>query len=480
MTHLSRPLPWALVGLVLLTSTAPAAEIVWPQNRGAFFSTESIEVAVAGLAKGAAATLELQPQKPGAAVVKVDVKGDGSTVTVVLPPLALAPDATPSELDGKDAGKLTISTGVQRSTCCCRRPARCRPTAGPTSSSATPSASVCSTPKGMPRHEAVRGQRSPGLSAFETAVATDLPTLVYMYWTGYVTHKPFGNEKSWAATRMDEAMRLLSFHTRPAAAQIRHRHRCASAPSTSRAWPGARRRRAAWPAASPTGTRKLVRERGWKYTQDIAGQSDADWMKYMTVRCGIIKEKYDQARRRTSRACGRRRMVGTDLYAPHAIMDGTDPLNQQVNDVPPRHVFFDWCGGPIGALSGRSTSRKPHDPAAKLAHAMNGQLIGTLPRPDQRAAVPLLMNAHAGGGLHSNWWLNTGGMTNEDLEAVNEPGCAMGPLFREMAPKGHDVARAVEFHRNRHAREGDGGQGVEEEDWRADQAAGATARRRAS
>jgi hypothetical protein len=34
-----------------------------------------------------------------------------------------------------------------------------------------------------------------------------------MYWTGYVTHKPFGSERSWAAADMTEAMRLLSFRT---------------------------------------------------------------------------------------------------------------------------------------------------------------------------------------------------------------------------------------------------------------------------
>ena len=30
-------------------------------------------------------------------------------------------------------------------------------------------------------------------------------------------------------------------------------------------------------------------------------------------------------------------VFSTDLYAPHAIMDGTDPLNQEVNDVPASH-----------------------------------------------------------------------------------------------------------------------------------------------
>ena len=40
--------------------------------------------------------------------------------------------------------------------------------------------------KGEP-HASIRGYRSPGMNAFEQAVAKDLPTIVYMYWTGYVT-----------------------------------------------------------------------------------------------------------------------------------------------------------------------------------------------------------------------------------------------------------------------------------------------------
>src|SRR5262249_42961735 len=126
-----------------------------------------------------------------------------------------------------------------------------------------------------------------------------------------------------------------------------------------------------------------------------------------------------------------------DLYGTYAILDGTDPLNQQVNDVPASHVFFDFFGGPLSA-TGQMYLEKAHDPAAHLAHAMNGQLIGT-----PRASRPLyhvLMNSMLAAGLHSNWWLNTGAMTTEDLEAVNGPAERIGPLFREMAPKAHDVA----------------------------------------
>lgn len=435
MTYLSRPLLGALVGLVLLTSIAPAAEIVWPQNRGAFFSTESIEVAVAGLAKGAAATLELQPQKPGATAVKVDVKGDGLTVTVVLPPLALAPNVYAVKLDGKDAGKLTVTTGVPRSTMLLSQTSTRPPDGGAYFILGNAFSFGLLDPKGMPDTQP-RGKRSPGLSAFEAAVTTDLPTVVYMYWTGYVTHKPFGDEKSWAEPRMNEAMRLLSFHT----AQRLRKYDPDVVSIGPIDEPGL-----AW-GRTPAGSmasgfpnwdeQAWYEQRGWKYTQDIAGQSDADWMKYLTVRCAIIKENYDRAKK-DIKSVWPAATWSADLYAPYAILDGSDPLNQQVNDVPASHVFFDFFGGPLSA-TGQMYLEKAHDPAAHLAHAMNGQLTGT-PGPP-RPLYHVLMNSMLAAGLYSNWWLNTGAMTKEDLEAVNGPAERIGPLFREMAPKGHDVA----------------------------------------
>jgi hypothetical protein len=424
-----------MVGLVLLTSTVPAAEIVWPQNRGAFFSTESIEVAVAGLAKGAAATLELQPQKPGATAVKVDVKGDGSTVTVVLPPLALAPNVYAVKLDGKDAGKLTVTTGVPRSTMLLSQTSTRPPDGGANFILGNAFSFGLLDPRGMPDTQP-RGKRSPGLSAFEAAVAADLPTVVYMYWTGYVTHKPFGDEKSWAEPRMNEAMRLLSFHT----AQRLRKYGPDVVSVGPIDEPGL-----AW-GRTPAGgmasgfpnwdEQAWYEQRGWKYTQNIAGQSDADWMKYLTVRCAIIKENYARAKK-DIKSVWPAATWSADLYAPYAILDGSDPLNQQVNDVPASHVFFDFFGGPLSA-TGQMYLEKAHDPAAHLAHAMNGQLIGT-PGPP-RPLYHVLMNSMLAAGLHSNWWLNTGAMTKEDLEAVNSPAERIGPLFREMAPKGHDVA----------------------------------------
>src|SRR5262249_50653626 len=130
----------------------------------------------------------------------------------------------------------------------------------------------------------------------------------------------------------------------------------------------------------------------------------------------------------------------TDLYAPHALMDGTDPLNQQVNDVPSSHVFVDWGTGRVGALSGLYLE-KCDDPRRKAAHAINGQLSGAVvPQPQQTHAYRVTLNALLAAGLASNWWLNPTGMKNEDLAKINEPALRLGGLFDAFAPTGHDVA----------------------------------------
>jgi hypothetical protein len=118
-------------------------------------------------------------------------------------------------------------------------------------------------------------------------------------------------------------------------------------------------------------------------------------------------------------------------------MDGTDGLNQAVNDTPTTHVFFDWFGGPM-SVPGQLYLEKCQAPAAKVAHAMNGQLEGV--RGPQRPLYHWLMNGMLQAGLASNWWLNTGGMSSEDLNAVNRPVAEWGPLFLAMAPERHDVA----------------------------------------
>jgi hypothetical protein len=427
-----------LAGLLAAAWPARGAEILLPQERSAYYSDEPIELAVAGLDRGTAAALELVPAGNGLFPVKLAVKGDGSTVALTLPPGSLAPDTYTLRLDGQAAGKLTVSTGVNESTLLLSQTVNDPKAAGGNFLVGNAFSFGLLDPQGRPLRDP-RGRRSQGMEAFEKSVRADLPALVYVYWTGYVLHKPFGSEKSWPNPQMIEATRLLNFHT---AQRLRRYARTVHAVGTldepGLSW--GRTPAGGMASGFPNWDEEAwYRARGWAYTDNPASRPDDDWMKYLTARCAIIKEVNAQAKK-DLKTVWPGVVFSTDLYAPQAIMDGTDPLNQQVNDVPSSHVFLDWGVGKLGALSGVYLE-KAHAPASKLAHAMNGQLFGaTVPQPAQSNAYHLMRNALLAAGLHSNWWLNPTGMGPADLAAVNEPGLRLGPLFVEMAPRGHDVA----------------------------------------
>ncbi len=69
----------ALVQLIGWGTTAAGAEIVFPQQRAAFFADQPIELAVSGLTAGDQATVEATAV--GVMPVSFAVVGDGSTVT---------------------------------------------------------------------------------------------------------------------------------------------------------------------------------------------------------------------------------------------------------------------------------------------------------------------------------------------------------------------------------------------------------------
>jgi len=424
--------------LPALVASALGAELVLPQGRNAFHSQESIELAVAGLGATEQAKVEFVPTKQSHEPVVIPVIGDNQrTVVVTLPGHSLAPDAYVVKIDGREAAKLTVSSGVQQSPLMVSQTGPLKE-GGANFIVGNFFGSGLVGADGQP-DPAVRGKRSSGLNAFENAIAKDLPTVVYMYWTGYVTHKPFGNQRSWAAADMTEAMRLLSFRT---AQSLRKYAANVSAVGTldepGLSW--GRTPAGGMASGFPNWDEQAWYEsRGWAYTDDPGSRDAADWIRYMTIRCDIMKEQNRQA-------CADLKSVwpsmvfATDLYAPHAIMDGCDPLNQEINDIPTSHIFMDWGVGKLGALSG-SYLEKCDAPSRKLAHAMNGQLFGaTVPQPNQTDSYRAMINALLMAGLHGNWWLNMTGMKAEDLKSVNEPAARLGPLFAGAEVKGHDIA----------------------------------------
>lgn len=431
---------WILILMLASASQLAAAELLFPQERQAFYVQEAVELAVAGLTNGAKSSVELVPTTAGLAPLKFEVAGPG-TKAVEIPSGSLAPDVYSVKLDGQDVAKLTISSGVTDSTLLVSQTANFNELKAGGANFFVGNA--FSFGRLNPQHTGPnlnpRGVRSQGMKVFEDAIAANLPTVVYMYWTGYVTHKPFGSMKSWANAEMNEAMRLLSFHT----AQRLRRFGPNIVSIGTLDEPGL-----GWGKTPAGGTasgfpdwdeQPWYEARGWQFTNDPASRPDADWLKYMAIRCEIMKECQRQARR-DLKTVWPPVTFSTDLYAPHAIMDGTDPLNQEVNDIPSSHVFVDWGIDRLGAYSGVALE-KSHDPYSRMAHAMNGQLFGDpVAQPQQTYAYRAAMNGMLAAGLTSNWWLNMTGMKPDNLAEVNNDAKKIGPVLKETLQTHHDVA----------------------------------------
>ena len=426
--------------LILSSQPSYSAELLFPQERQAYYTNEVIELAVAGLDGGAKATVEIVPSRPGLSSLKYEVVGPG-TKTVELASGLLAPDAYSITLDGKEAAKMTISSGVIDSTLLVSQ------TAAINELKAGGANFVVGNAFSFGRLDqqqtgpslSPRGVKTQGMRVLEEAIAANMPTMVYMYWTGYVTHKPFGSMKSWGNAEMNDSMRLLSFHT----AQRLRRFGSNVLSVGTLDEPGL-----GWGKTPAGGSasgfpdwdeQDWYEQRGWQFTNDPASRLADDWLKYMTIRCEIMKECQRQARR-DIKTPWPQATFSTDLYAPQAIMDGTDPLNQEVNDIPSSHVFVDWGIDRLGVYSGVALE-KSHDPYARLAHAMNGQLFGdAVAQPQQTYAYRAAMNGMLAAGLTSNWWLNMTGMKPADLAEVNNAAKKIGPVLKETLATGHDVA----------------------------------------
>lgn len=422
-------------------SSLPAAELLFPQERLAYYSHEPIEIAVAGLPEGSKGIVELVPTRAGVAPMLFEVLGKTGTTTVEVTSGSLAPDVYVVKLDGKDVGKLTISSGVIDSTMLVSQTANLNELKAGGANFLLGNAFSYGrlNPQQNGPSLTPRGTKTIGMRVFEDAIAANLPTAVYMYWTGYVTHKPFGSMKSWAAADMNNSMRLLSFHT----SQRLRRFTSNIVSVGTLDEPGL-----GWGKTPAGGTasgfpdwdeQAWYEQRGWQFTDNPASRADADWLKYMTIRCEIMKDCQRQARR-DLKTPWPQATFSTDLYAPHAIMDGTDPLNQEINDIPSSHVFVDWGIDRLGAYSGVQLE-KSHDPTSRMAHAMNGQLFGDpVAPPQQTYAYRAAMNGMLAAGLTSNWWLNTGAMKPADLAEVNNAAKKIGPVLKETLFTGHDVA----------------------------------------
>src|SRR5262245_12803000 len=177
-----RRLLLSVLGALLLAAPCTAAELILPQNRTAFYFTESndpaVEFAIAGIGKGEKAKLELIPATKGLKTLSFEITGDGSTVLARLPGGVLAPSDYELKLDGKAAGKLTISSGVHASPLYLSATVGKPKTAGANFFLGNAFGFGLLDQNGQPSKDLRR--RSMGMNVFDNAVREDLPTLVYM------------------------------------------------------------------------------------------------------------------------------------------------------------------------------------------------------------------------------------------------------------------------------------------------------------
>ena len=422
-------------------SLTESERVLLPLERNAYYCREEVEIAVTDLLAGQKAVVSLVPEKPGLTNVDFTVTGDGGTVNSVLAPYTLAPAGYKILIDAKDTGlRITISSGVNVSTMLISRSGGIKEVqeAGGNFVVGTAFGFGRLDPDGMPARRP-RGMRSAGCQAFENAIAANLPTLVFSYWTGAVTHKPWGANKSWAAKDMVEMMRMRSVHTGQRLRRYKENIISVGAidePGLSYGRTPAGMDQSGFPNWDE---KEWYEERGWKFTNDPASGTDEEWLKYMKIRCGIIGQNMRWARE-DLKSVWPEAVFSTDIYAPDAIMDGTDPMNQTANDIPNTHVWVDWGTGRLGAMAA-TYIEKAHDPTSKVAQNRNGQLFGDrVPQPQQRYSYHLMLNATLAAGLRSMWVLNAQGMSSADLQLVAEPALRMGPVFLEMVPGDREVA----------------------------------------
>lgn len=430
----------AIVAL-FTAAQAFAQEIVLPQSRHAFYSSEPIELAVAGLASGTTAHVTLTPKSAANTTVTFTVTGDGSTPAVRIPAGSLAPDTYVIALDGVAGPNITVSNGVWDSSLLLSESG-----VGPDTARANTADFVLGNffdgtlldSNNQPVLDP-QGMTSQGAAPLEASIANNVPDILYMYWTGFVLHKPWGVNKSWAAPDEMLMMRLFNYHV---AQQVRRYDKTIISAGTMDE-PGL-----AW-GQTAIGTSQsgfpnwdeegYYRDHGYDFNYDPGSGSVDDWTKYMTVRTGIMRGNWEMARH-DWKAVSPDVPFATDCYAPGAIMDGTDAYSQEVNDYPTSHIFDDFAYGKLG-IPGDIWQNKAGDPTRKLAHAMNGQLVGgPVSHDEQVANYHLMLNGLLMGGIRSNWWLNSQ-MGQDDYVGLNGPALRYGGLFANMQSTGSDVAQ---------------------------------------
>jgi hypothetical protein len=175
---------------------------------------------------------------------------------------------------------------------------------------------------------------------------------------------------------------------------------------------------------------------GWKYTQDPAAGSRDEWMRFIIANVRQMGDCFAQARK-DIKTVWPECVYSQDMYVAWDIGEGCDPWNQTAADVPATHCFMDWIGS-IQALTSMYAAEKSHDPTAKLNILQNGHCAWGDAAPPEKSIYTyhLLMNQILAAGVQANAWLSYGGVTQKELDVVDEVASRYGPAILAMEHKG--------------------------------------------
>ncbi|MFW6163212.1 MAG: hypothetical protein ACODAJ_10625 [Planctomycetota bacterium] len=431
-----------LLATMVLGRAGERSRVLLPAMRQAYEQDESIEVAVYLADLDAEREVALKAEPGGLALATRQTSAGESTLAVTLPPNALKPGRYTLSADVQGVQPATLDVG----------PA-VRPTrffTGGTGRESVAKHNVtgyfgnCFGPTWVNPHgktpwdqldpDPLRPHRS--LRVFEDALRDGVGAECYLYWSGYITHKPWNVNNSWS----DPDIVRLTEHVTALTAQRLRRFPSVWAVSPfdepGLAWSLDRLGRMAtlWP--NDYQRQQFTAETGIPLPADIATLSEADFIAYLKWRCRIMGRVYDRSKA-IWRAIAPEAVWAPNIYAGTCVNDGAYPLNGRGSDLLSTHSFSDWHGGKqIMAFHCNLERAAGRD--KKVLFGVNG-LLHFDPVPDD--PVPYEVRTHylLCQNLGGVWFLNHKAAV-DDLAPLHARLRRLGDFFWKLRPVTPDTA----------------------------------------
>ncbi|MFP4056705.1 MAG: hypothetical protein ACLF0G_07540 [Candidatus Brocadiia bacterium] len=449
MTPRKRILALALAAAVAVGALAPAwggeaARVFLPAMRFAYRQDEPIEVAIhtRGLPEPRELALRAEPGSVRLATVRAPA-GEG-TASVTLAPNALRPGSytVTADLEGVREAKLEVGPALSPT----------RFFTGGTGRETVASHNVSGyfgnvfgsawldsrgedewamlSPEPLRPHRAFR--------VFEDAVRDGISAMCYLYWSGYITHKPWNVNNSWS----DPDIVVLTQHVTALTAQRLRRFPNVWSVSPfdepGLAWSLDRDGRMAtlWP--NDYQRRQFTAETGIPMPADIAKMSDAHFLAYLRWRCGIMGRVYDLSKA-LWRDIAPDFTWSPNIYAGETVNDGAYPLNGRGSDLLSTHSFSDWHGGKQ-IMGYHCNLERAAGRDKKVFFGVNG-LLHFDPIPEDPVPYEVRTNYLLCQNLAGVWYLNHGAAAKAKTLVPLHTRCRrLGDFFWNVHPATPPVA----------------------------------------